>query len=377
MRVAFYAPLKPPDHPVPSGDRRIARLLIQALRTGGHAVEIASRLRSRDGSGNTNRQRRIRAAGRQTAARLIARHRNDPPDLWFTYHLYHKAPDWIGPAVSSALSIPYVAAEPSHAAKQASGPWREGHYAAAAAIARARRLLVFDPLDLPGIAAIAAPDRLVRMPPFLDIAQHPPQHAARAAIAREHRLDPTIPWLATVAMLRADVKRESYRVLVAALARIADRPWHLFVAGDGAARAEIETLFDASLECRGRVRFLGALDPGGLARLHAATDLAVWPALGEGFSMALLEAQAAGLPVAVGDRKGIAQYVRHGETGLLAPEGDASALATAVRVLLADPARRRMMGARARRTAHAHHGLPAAARSLDAVLRDARREGPA
>ncbi len=31
MRIAFYAPLKPPDHPVPSGDRRMARLLIAAL----------------------------------------------------------------------------------------------------------------------------------------------------------------------------------------------------------------------------------------------------------------------------------------------------------------------------------------------------------
>jgi len=36
MRLAFYAPLKPPDHPVPSGDRRISRLLIQALERAGH-----------------------------------------------------------------------------------------------------------------------------------------------------------------------------------------------------------------------------------------------------------------------------------------------------------------------------------------------------
>ena len=31
MRLAFYAPLKPPDHPVPSGDRRMAQLLMAAL----------------------------------------------------------------------------------------------------------------------------------------------------------------------------------------------------------------------------------------------------------------------------------------------------------------------------------------------------------
>jgi hypothetical protein len=32
MRIAFYAPLKSPDHPVPSGDRLLARLLVDALR---------------------------------------------------------------------------------------------------------------------------------------------------------------------------------------------------------------------------------------------------------------------------------------------------------------------------------------------------------
>jgi hypothetical protein len=31
MRIAFYAPLKPPDHPVPSGDRQIAQLFLATL----------------------------------------------------------------------------------------------------------------------------------------------------------------------------------------------------------------------------------------------------------------------------------------------------------------------------------------------------------
>ena len=31
MRIAFYAPLKPPTHPIPSGDREVARLKLAAL----------------------------------------------------------------------------------------------------------------------------------------------------------------------------------------------------------------------------------------------------------------------------------------------------------------------------------------------------------
>ena len=32
MRVAFYAPMKAPNDPVPSGDRKIARLFLSAMR---------------------------------------------------------------------------------------------------------------------------------------------------------------------------------------------------------------------------------------------------------------------------------------------------------------------------------------------------------
>src|SRR3990172_8095375 len=75
MRIAFYAPLKPPDHPVPSGDRRMARLLMTALRHAGHEVDLASRLRSRDGGGDPLRQARIERAGLATADRLLRGYR--------------------------------------------------------------------------------------------------------------------------------------------------------------------------------------------------------------------------------------------------------------------------------------------------------------
>jgi hypothetical protein len=42
MKVAFYATMKPPDDPVPSGDRTMARLLVKALETAGHEVELVS-----------------------------------------------------------------------------------------------------------------------------------------------------------------------------------------------------------------------------------------------------------------------------------------------------------------------------------------------
>ena len=60
MRIAFHAPMKPPDHPVPSGDREMAR----ALGLAGHEVRLASRLRafSRDPSASARSEAIERAA---------------------------------------------------------------------------------------------------------------------------------------------------------------------------------------------------------------------------------------------------------------------------------------------------------------------------
>jgi hypothetical protein len=71
--VAFYAPMKPPDHPTPSGDRRMARALLRALGRTGRPVELASRLRSYDRAGDPVRQRRLEALGGRLAARLLRR----------------------------------------------------------------------------------------------------------------------------------------------------------------------------------------------------------------------------------------------------------------------------------------------------------------
>ena len=375
MRVAFYAPMKPPDHPVPSGDRRLARLLIRAFRESGHAVTIASRLRSYDRTGDPAHQRRIRRAGQRLADRFIRRNRGHRPDLWFTYHVYHKAPDWLGPAVSAALSIPYVVADASVAPKQAKGPWADGYRATNAAIAQARRIIAFDPTDIPCVTAmLGTNDRLSPMVPFVDVT---PPHAderprLRRAFAREHRIDPAEPWLATVAMMRRDAKLESYQVLADALAELDDRPWSLLVAGDGAAREAVEAMLGRNGRAQ-RIRFLGQLDRAAVRRLYRAADLAVWPAVREGCSMALVEAQALGVPVVAGDRPGIAQAVRHGETGLLSPVGDSAAFARAMGALIANPARRAAMAVASERNRD-RFSLQGAARRLDAILHAARRE---
>ena len=138
MTLAFYAPLKAPDHPTPSGDRRMAQALVDALGRSGREVALACRLRTYDRTGDAPRQQRLRALADRCAAGLLQRYRRGTaPEAWVTYHGYHKAPDWLGPRVSAALAIPYVMIEASFAPKQAGGPWDLGHRATEQALRRA------------------------------------------------------------------------------------------------------------------------------------------------------------------------------------------------------------------------------------------------
>lgn len=364
-RVAFYAPMKRPDHPVPSGDRRMARALVDLLASMGHAVTVASRLRAFDGTGDAARQARIRSRARAEAAALADRP-DFRPEAWFTYHVHHKAPDWIGPVVAGRLGIPYLIAEPSIAWKRAEGPWSIGFDGALAAIGRADAVLVMTEVDRAGLRGTVPMRRVVRLPPFLDPAPFAGAPRERARLAARHGLDADVPWLLTVAMMRPGDKTLSYVRLGAALARLLDRPWRLIVIGSGPA----ELACRAALAPLGeRVCFVGALPAEALPAYDAGSDIFVWPGVGEAYGMAYLEAQAAGCPVVAGAEPGVATVVRDGRSGVLVPPDDDAAFAAAVRGLLDDPRRRAALGRAARAHVARAHGTGAAARAVARALR--------
>jgi glycosyltransferase involved in cell wall biosynthesis len=347
-QIAFYAPMKPPDHPNPSGDRHIARLTLQALARAGFDATCVSRLRCLDMTGDPAAQATLRADARAESARLMDELAADPPALWFTYHCYYKAPDLLGPTVSKALGIPYVISEASISPKRRSGPWAGFATRSQAAITRADRLFWTTARDHPALEAAGHSAKMIHLPAFVDPGPALPPRAANNPLK-----------LLTVAMMRPGDKQESYRRLAVALNHLPGE-WQLTVVGHGTAR---KAALAVLAPFKDRLIHIDDINDSSLIRPHyEAADLMIWPGVNEGVGMAWLEAQAAGLPVIAEDGPA-ARAVIGG--GVLPPPDDPHAFAKAI---IDAAANRPALSRTARARVEEHHSLDAAAATLKSNL---------
>lgn len=371
-KIAFYAPLKSPDHPIPSGDREIARAMMKALRLAGYQVTLATETISYQKRPSPTLFCERRAACEAERDRLLGAWSHTPataPDLWFTYHPYCKAPDWIGPAVSQAFGIPYVTAEACRTRQATDADWAEARAAVQAAIAGAAANFCLKPSDRAYLESfLDDPGMIVPLPPFIDTAAQAPQAPPPVPFGDD------APLLLAVGMMRPGAKMASYRALATILSGLAARRWTLVVVGDGPGRADVEAMF--SELPAGRVFFAGALPKPEVAGWMGAADIFVWPGLGEAFGMSYLEAQALGLPVAAYAAAGVPVVVTPA-SGLLAPEGDVEAFRANLARLIDTPALRQAIGDAGRTNVAEHHSIEAAARlfkhTLDPLLERARQ----
>ena len=136
------------------------------------------------------------------------------------------------------------------------------------------------------------------------------------------------PVVLTVARLD---EQKGHRYLLEAAARIPEAQFVL--AGDGPLRPSLEAQA-RSLGVEGRVKFLGYRND--IADLLVDCDIFVLPSLYEGLPLSILEAMSAGKPVIATQIGGTDEAVIAGETGLLVPPADSTALAAAIRSLLTD-----------------------------------------
>lgn len=239
------------------------------------------------------------------------------------------------------------------------------------ALGRPVAALVHHPLALEGgrgaaeAAAVAATERAALATAAAMIATSPatarmlmadygvPAHRLTVALPGTDRLPPAVgsgavPTILTVATI---TPRKGHTTLVAALARLRDRPWQAVFVGDderdpacaAAVRAQI-----AEHGLQGRIHLAGPVTPLALLDHLLAADLFALVSSHEGYGMAFAEALAAGLPIIAGDGGAVRDTVP-ADAGTLVPPGDVAATAAALARLLDDPALRRRTAAAARR----------------------------
>lgn len=345
--LAFYAPLKAPTHPTPSGDRQLARSILAALELAGFAPNLAAKLRIYDKHGDAQVQTALRAEVAALLPQVIAQGRAQGWRAWLTYHNYYKAPDLLGPRAAKALGIPYLQIESTRARKRLAGPWAGFAEAAEAAADAAHTIFYFTQRDSEALVAYGPPEQVhIHLRPFLLRSDLPPQSTRAGPIF-------------SAAMMRAGDKLASYRLIADSLLHVT-QPWQLDIAGDGPSRAEVAALMEPF---GNRVRFLGELDAGGMAEAYRGARLLFWPGVNEAIGLTYLEAQAAGIPVLAQDRPGL-RDVLPPDAAPPSPEGGAKALAARLDELLASPPEAEGLRTRIAE----HHLLPVAAATLKQVL---------
>jgi glycosyltransferase involved in cell wall biosynthesis len=195
-----------------------------------------------------------------------------------------------------------------------------------------------------------APERITYLPNGIDT-QWGQLELQRDAVRTELGVDP-----GRVVLLSLSRLVESKRVdrIVDAVADAAVRtstPLELWIAGDGPRRRALEK------RCQKRAiqhRFLGSVRRDRVPHLLAAADALLSTSELTNMSIPTCEAMVVGTPVIALDVGGTREVVRHEQTGIVVPEGNAEALSTAVLRLADDPEFRQRCGRQARRFAADH-----------------------
>ncbi|MBU0753509.1 MAG: glycosyltransferase, partial [Planctomycetes bacterium] len=191
-----------------------------------------------------------------------------------------------------------------------------------------------------------------------------------AAMKADLGIDPSRPLIGVVARL---FKEKGHADLFDALVKVKTKyPEVLaFLVGHG----------PAEQECRARVRELGISENvffAGLRRdvpaLLRMIDFFVLPSLGEGLSIAILEAMAAGRAVVATDVGGNWELVDHGKTGLLVPAADPHALSEAIIRMISEPQERIRMGNRGRALIFERFSLAETVKKTESLYEELLRE---
>jgi len=213
-------------------------------------------------------------------------------------------------------------------------------------------------------------DRLVLLPPFIEttrLAAMVRRRATfRAALALQHRIRPDVPWLVAAGPMSTDAHLASLQVVARTAVLASTLEWQLIVAGAGPRRAEVEGLFRAAPRRLDRHVALATAED--LTAVLVSGDVFLWPFADGAFSPAVLQAQAAGLPVVGPRNSAMLDIVADGQTGMLTKPNNAASFTNAVTFLVRHGDFRRTFAQKAPQWVNTNFDFNVVAPQLSAAL---------
>lgn len=214
------------------------------------------------------------------------------------------------------------------------------------------------------VSAGVPASQVTAVPTGIDLAHYAPVSGG-GSLRGELGLAADTVLVGTVAILR--IKKGHADLLEAARTILVAYPdTHFVIAGDGPQEPNLRRRV-AELGLESRVHLLGLRRD--VINVLQSLDLFVLPTHQEALGTAFIEAAAMGLPVVATAVDGVPEVVADGETGLLVPPRDPSAVSAAICGLLADPGRRRVLGDNGRRRVGREFSRQAMAEGMLAVYR--------
>lgn len=371
LRIAFYAPLKPLDHPHPSGDLVIGSGLYYFLKERGHLLRKTSRLRTRWIYWKPWRWPQII----RNRNRSLGHCREMAADLWLTYHSYYKAPDVLGPYCCRRLGLPYAVFQGIYSTKRRKH-WQTwtGFILNRQALLAAQHVFTNRKEDLTNLARIVPEESLTYVTPGIFPEQFSFDSGFREQLRQKLDISDGVV-VFTAAMFRPGVKAEGLSWVIRSCGELLRQkvPLYLLIAGDGKEGPRLRQMADQWLP--GRVRFLGKIAREEMHRYYSAGDLFVFPGIRESLGMVYLEAQSCGLPVVAFANGGVPEVVADGVSGYLVQPFDGKGFNQAITRLIDDSGMRRQMGEAARNYVRSRHDLKKNYRVVEDILLDLVEKG--
>jgi glycosyltransferase involved in cell wall biosynthesis len=329
-----------------SGGYRYDRMLVHALRSAGHTVEVLALPWRTYPAHLTDNARMLWAhAITRRGYDLLLQDELNHPSLCLLTRYWH----W-------SLDCPQIAIVHHLRSSEQHATWQLPIYRAVERLyLRGVDGFIFNShttaRSVRALADVERPEHIAY--PAADHILPPPRSAIAARLARRAAAGGPL----RVIFVGNVIPRKGLHHLLAGLAKLPLTAWTLDIVGQRSADPAYTASLRAAIDAYGlasRVGWHGRVRDALLRQRLAEADVLAVPSY-EGFGIVYLEAMAHGLPVLAADIGAAWEIVTHGVDGFLITPGDAAALAASLQSLAEDPARLNAMSLAAR-TRYDRHG---------------------